>query len=62
MKQKGPEFEIYRKLRPSLIEQRATVEIEFMKAKREKTPANILLERILKHEAPFANSLFPATD
>jgi hypothetical protein len=59
---KKNQYEKYKRIRPSLIEHRATVEMEILKAKKEKLPPHVLMERILRHEVDFEKSLMPATD
>ena len=53
---KAKDYERYKVIRPSLIEHRATVEMEILKAKKEKVPPHLMMERILRHEPTFQKS------
>lgn len=59
---KPKDYERYKMIRPSLIEHRATVEMELLKAKKQQVPPHIMMDRILRHEPGFQKSLLPATD
>jgi hypothetical protein len=62
LNQTTEEIQKYKLIRPWLIEHRARVEAELRQCKRNNFPPNIVIERLLDHEARFVSSVLPATD